>query len=80
MAERELMVLKQGICPVCESSQVEGGFIEVDIIDGKQVCLQEMNCLEWPCRGSWREIYDLRLIAYGVSTEYSEEQLKEIEK
>ena len=42
-------------CPVCSSSQVEGGPFEVD---SKQTCYQEMSCGE--CGSTWNDFYDLK--------------------
>ena len=41
------------ICPYCESSQIEGGSIE---IDGQQAW-QKVSCLD--CEKDWDDIYNL---------------------
>lgn len=41
------------ICPVCESNDIEGGPVEIDIGVAQQYC----TCLN--CDASWRDLYDL---------------------
>lgn len=45
-----------GECPFCESTNIEGGSIDIE----GDICVQPIHCMN--CDGQWNDIY--RLIGY----------------
>ena len=54
MINKKTHIKKKGlICPFCESSSIQGGFIEIE--EGKAI--QQMGCVD--CEAKWQDIYEL---------------------
>ena len=54
MINKKTHIKEKGlICPFCESSSIQGGFIEIE--EGKAI--QQMGCAD--CEAKWQDIYEL---------------------